>query len=319
MFRKFYNSKPILWMAITFVAVFISVTILSVWWNYLLVQNHRVLRQISQAAQNPANAKYPLALMMILGLLCFVVILLGLTYMFLKMIQTLKLNLAQSQFISAVTHELRSPVASVKLLLETIRNPQTPPDVRKKFEDKMAKELRRLEELVDQVLDTTRLENFFSVAKKQSVYLSDVLNENLSTHEEIYRQKSATLKFKHFDSNLKVMIDRRLFRTAISNIFDNALKYAPENKPLEVTLSVKDNGKNCLIEIADNGIGMKKDEQKKVFKRFYRSENTISKKGTGLGLYFARLAIVAQGGKIQAVSDGPEQGSKFLISLPKGV
>jgi len=321
-FRTLHNRRPILWTVVAFVTVVILTTVLSVWWNVLLVQNHRILESISQAAAaaavDPKRATWPLASLMVVGILCSAVLLLGMVYLFLRLIKTVQLNIAQNQFIASVTHELRSPVASLQILLETIRDPSTPTLKRQEFEGYMALELTRLRSLVDQVLETTRLESILSASTmKEEVNIAKLLEACAQTVEARLKASSGKLQIEHIDSGLTIRANKSLLTTALANLLDNAIKYSPLQADIRVQAELK-NSKWIELSVQDHGIGLERREQKQIFKRFYRAGNPLTheRPGTGLGLYFARLAVRAQGGKLSVTSPGPGQGSTFKIELP---
>lgn len=315
--RTLHNRRPLLWTVVAFVVVSATLISLSVWWNYLLVQNDRIVRQMAKAATDPNATNYPLIIFMVLGILCSVVILTGLLYLFLRLIRSVQLNLAQSQFIASVTHELRSPVASLQLMLETIRDESTPPEKRLEFEAAMADDLKRLRVLVDQVLDTARLEHLHTTAPREPVSVDQVLSQCLDTIGARVKLTSSRLDVKPGAPSLKVSANPRLLSSAILNVLDNAIKYS--NGPAQITVAARDTGRFVTIDIQDNGVGISKQELRHVFKRFYRATDPAmtGKPGTGLGLYFARIAIRSQGGNISVQSPGRGFGSTFRIEVPK--
>lgn len=314
--RSIHNKRPILLSVIAFIVVVVTATALTVWWNVLLVQNHRILIQMTAAAKDPSKANLPLALMMIIGLLCSVVIVLGIVYMFLRLIRSVQLNLAQSQFIAAVTHELKSPVAALQIMFETIRDPSTPAEKRREFEQYMENDLRRLRLLVEQVLDTARLEHLTADKGTDDVDVAELLSSCTGFMETRLKTTGSQIRLAGDISGTFVRGNRRLLMTAFANIFDNAVKYS--RGPATIDVRVDRTQKWVAIEVHDNGIGIPRKEQKKIFRRFYRAPDATlqAKPGTGLGLYFARLAVRSQGGNLSVSSAGPGQGSTFKVELP---
>lgn len=314
--RAIHNKRPILLSVIAFIIVVVTATALTVWWNVLLVQNHRILIQMTAVAKDPSKANLPLALMMIIGLLLSVVIVLGLVYMFLRLIRTVQLNLAQSQFIAAVTHELKSPVAALQIMLETIRDPTTPPEKRREFEQCMENDLRRLRQLVEQVLDTARLENLTAEKGAERVELGELLRACVDYMETRLKTTGSEITLNTGADGVLVRGNKRLLINALSNILDNAVKYS--RGPAKIDVNVCRSQRWVSIEVRDQGIGIPRQEQKKIFRRFYRAPDATiqAKPGTGLGLYFARLAIKSQGGNLSVSSAGPGQGSTFKVELP---
>lgn len=314
--KTLHNRRPILWSVLAFIVVVATATTLSVWWNVLLVQNHRIVQAAAKAATDPSKANIPLALLMVVGLLLSLVIVLGLVYMFLRLIRTVQLNLAQSQFIAAVTHELKSPVASLQIMLDTIRDPETPAERRAEFSQYMDQDLKRLRRLVDQVLDTARLENFVTASTSEDIELGPVLDQCVEHLEARLKTTGSRLQILSYDSTLKVHANRSLLAHALGNILDNGIKYS--HGPADITVDVLPSDDLVAIEVHDRGVGISRKEQKRIFRRFYRSPNAAiqAKPGTGLGLYFARLAIKAQGGDISVRSLGPGHGTTVRLEVP---
>ncbi|MEW6058173.1 MAG: HAMP domain-containing sensor histidine kinase [Bdellovibrionota bacterium] len=316
--RTLHNRRPLFWTVVAFIVVVITTTILSVWWNVLLVQNHAILQQLTRAANDPSRANLPLALLMMLGILCSLVVVTGLVYLFLRLIRTVQLNIAQSQFIAAVTHELRSPVAGLQLMLETIRDPTTPPERRQEFERCMYTDLLRLRGLVDQVLDTARLESMILGAPREEIALSTFLEKCVGTFEPRLKATGGTIKVTPFPNDLRVRANQALLATTLNNVLDNALKYSKGSPEVLIDASLQK--KTVLIQIKDHGVGIPRKQTKKIFRRFYRAHEKdvfVTRSGTGLGLYYARLAMRAQGGRISAESEGIGLGSTFRIEVPR--
>lgn len=317
--RTLHNRRPLLWSVVAFIMVVAAATTLSIWWNYLLIQNHRIVREMTAAAvANERNkASVPLALLMVLGVGSSLLIVAGMLYFFLRLIRAVQLNLAQSQFIAAVTHELRSPVASLQIMLETIRDPATPPERRREFEECMQTDLTRLRGLVDQVLDTARLENFSAVAPSEDVDVGKLMNRCVALVEPRVRTEQGKITIQAMGDDLMARANTRVLMTVLGNVLDNSLKYS--QGVADITVRAIDAGKSVLIEVQDRGIGISRKEQKRIFKRFYRATDPAGreKPGTGLGLYFARLAIRTQGGNISVHSLGRGMGATFRIEVPK--
>jgi signal transduction histidine kinase len=282
-----------------------------------LIQNDRIVRRVTEAAAESQSSRLPLALLMIFGLACSLMIMLGLLYMFLRLIRAVQLNVAQSEFIAAVTHELRSPVASLQIMLETIRDPTVPPEKRREFEECMQSDLKRLRNLVDQVLDTARLETSSKKPLLEPVAVRTIVENCTNSIAARVKMASGSLRVCDIPDDLMVKANQALLTSVLNNILDNALKYS--QTPVDIRLDVRDGNNSVFIAVRDSGIGIVRSEQKRIFKRFYRTTDPLSrvKPGTGLGLYFARLAIRAQGGDLSVDSPGLGFGSTFVIEVPK--
>ncbi|HRK02325.1 MAG TPA: HAMP domain-containing sensor histidine kinase [Oligoflexia bacterium] len=316
--RKWASGRPVFWSALAFFVVVTIAVTLSVWWNLLLVEKHQILQRIDNMAQLMADRheqeRVPLALLMFVGIGLSVIAILALVFLFLRLIQTLRLNLAQSQFIAAVTHELRSPVAGIQILFDTLSRGDLPPGKKLEFEASIRKELKRLQDLVDQVLDTATLEHGITKFQMQSLRLNALIHETVEPLATVAASLGGSITC-NFNGDPTVYANRKLLSTALSNILDNAIKYA-RGIP-EITLRTRQTHGWVEIAVEDRGIGLAHGEQRKIFKRFFRAQDARiqAKTGTGLGLYFCKLALSAQGAKISAKSAGPNRGTTFSIRL----
>ena len=219
----------------------------------------------------------------------------------------------QNNFLLAITHELKSPLASVKLVLHTLSKRKLSPKQSTDLVKTAATEIKRLESMIENLLLTSNADQFNTIAF-QSVDLEQVIFELLQE----MRNKFDDISFdyvKRIETKAKVKGDQKLLSIAIKNILDNAWKYA---SPSEIVIELTQNDSEVRLSIADQGKGISDKEKKLVFDRFYRSGKEIerSSKGTGIGLYITKGIVSAHMGKIK-IKDNEPSGTIFEINLPK--
>ena len=231
--------------------------------------------------------------------------------------QSEELKNRQENFIQAVTHELKIPVASIKLYLETMASGKFDQEKMKGFVPRMLDDCSRLEGLVDNVLEAGRLSRRGHQAKLVESNLSnDLLDyiEEMRPMTERYKMKVVA----DIEPELRIKSDFHALRRVVTALIDNAIKYSPENRR-EMTITARKAGARTVeIIFADKGVGVAKMEQGKVFERFYRTgnENTRSVKGTGIGLFLVKQIISEHRGTVELKSEGSDMGSQFVIRLP---
>ncbi|MBT8326561.1 MAG: HAMP domain-containing histidine kinase [Bacteroidia bacterium] len=219
-----------------------------------------------------------------------------------------KLNKRQNNFLLSVTHEFKTPIAAIRLMLQTSKNPKVKDDKKNELVDKSILNTYRLEELAENMLTAMQIEN-----KKYQYSIGDV---DLS---EMVQQVVSNQKIKgdinaNVEEDIKLNGDGFILRMVINNLVENAFKYSG-NQPIDVSLFKK--GDKKVLEIKDVGIGINKEDYKNIFKKFYRvqDEETRTTKGTGLGLFIVKQAIERHGGKVSVSANKPK-GSVFTIVLP---
>lgn len=219
-----------------------------------------------------------------------------------------KLNKQQNNFLLSVTHEFKTPIAAIRLMLQTSLNPKVNEEKRLELIDKSIQNTHRLEELTENMLTAMQIE--------YDKYQYNTSRFNLS---ELVRKVSANHKYKgeiaeDIQDDIYFKGDEFILRIAISNLIENAFKYGNENG---IELVLRQDEDKIELEVKDQGIGIPKSEMPKIFNKFYRvqDEETRTTKGTGLGLFIVKRAVVKHGGKIWASENQPS-GMIFTITLP---
>lgn len=253
---------------------------------------------------------------LIIGVIVFTIILVGLSFYLFLIIKEVRLNQRQANFVDSVTHELKSPIASLKLYLETLEIRSVTEDQRTRFYHVMGEELDRLDHLISQLLEVGRLDAIGEQAEPEDIPLEAMLHKcGAAACAHHKRDEPATMTY---DLQPAVIHARPLVvETVFRNLLDNAIKYAGDPPSVEVQVRVTDRGR-VLTRISDNGQGVPPELRKRIFNLFFRagSELTRRQKGTGLGLYIVNTLVRQMKGRV-SVQDRPHQtGSVFEVDLP---
>lgn len=254
--------------------------------------------------------------LLIFGVIFFAVIITGLILNTIFLVREIRRNEQHDAFLNAVTHELKTPIASIKLYLETLKARDLSPEKRREFYDTMLEDNERLLGTVEQVLQASRAREKQRLMNLAEVDVADVIRETIDKVRLQQHLDDSAFRFTSPGEQIRVLADRGELQTALTNLFDNAIKYSVDKPRISVRLTAS--GSEAEIYIRDNGIGIARADLKRIFKRFYRVENKdVAAKGTGLGLPIVRSIVERHGGRIRAQSRGEGKGSTFIIELPK--
>jgi two-component system, OmpR family, sensor histidine kinase SenX3 len=232
------------------------------------------------------------------------------------LVREIRRNAQHDAFINAVTHELKTPVASIRLYLETLLTREVDDPKRKEFYHTMLEDSDRLLSTIEQVLRTGRVGPANRKLNVAPIDLAGVVEECLARARTLHHVPTESLSYAA-GPPVTVMGDMDEVRAAVSNLIDNAVKYSgPEVNVTVETANV--DGKYISVRVRDQGPGIAKTELKQIFKRFYRVPGPLATrvKGTGLGLYIVRSVAKRHGGRAWAESEGPGRGSTFVLQLP---
>lgn len=283
-----------------------------VWLNWFL-GNHRKLRELAEKYSPELLVGGPDWLILTEGLLLLVSILVGVYVIFLYWTKQSALVREQRHFISQVTHELKSPLASLQLHLETIRRHQPSPEKMAPFLETMLSDTTRLNGLIDNLLSANRV--------GQKHWLLDLQTIDFSAFvEKYFRARQFTLpKAGRLDleitPDIHAAIDQEAMETVLRNLLENAVLYS--DKSPEITVSLSKEGDQCCLALADKGRGIEEYEQKKIFNMFYRIRRKDENiRGTGLGLFIVHATVRRHHGQVKVESKGKGQGTTFKIYLP---
>jgi two-component system phosphate regulon sensor histidine kinase PhoR len=325
------RPKPLLLFYILVAYVFIQFG----WWTYLLVKLNNeitVIEQqvlVSQSMPQPATIdtaelerqgillkeKLHKQWLMIFGegSVFLVLLVLGIIRTRNSFKKEVALSTQQKNFLLSVTHELKSPLASVRLQLETIQKRDLPKEKQHEMLLNAIEDTDRLNALVENILVAARLDNHSYAHHPEKINLSDEV-KGLTEKAAVGYARHHHIKTE-IEEDIFASFDRIGFHSVFTNLVENAVKYSKAGTEIKISL-VKNNGA-ILLSVADQGAGIPGEEKENVFGRFYRigNEETRTTKGTGLGLYIVRLLSEAHQWKI-AIYDNPGGGSKFEISIP---
>lgn len=259
--------------------------------------------------------------LMLFGALFFIVIIAGLALNTIFLVREIRRNEQHDSFINAVTHELKTPIASIRLYLETLQTREVDDARRHEFYRIMLEDNDRLLHTVEQVLRASRTGHGRRQIQPSVIDLGELSRECL----ELARQRThlgetsmSYLESLADGSRPLVEGDPDELRAAISNLIDNAIKYSDKEVKVAVKVSTPDS-KHAAVQVTDQGIGIPRSQLKQIFKRFYRVPLRVASKvkGTGLGLFIVQSVVSKHGGKTFAESEGEGLGSTFTIILPR--
>ena len=298
------------------------------WWGIVLFQQSQEISKYETLTLNlkTDRLKYPLAYQIqaekILqnqklrsfqylseGLTFLLVILLGAGFVFQAVYKQIRLSHQQLNFMMAVTHELKSPIAVSKLNLETLLKRKLPEEMQWKLIDKTLWETNRLNHLCNNILLASQLESKEYKLVKEKLDLSQLVQECLVENKGRISDHQVEAKIL---SDLWIQGDPLMLKIAVSNLLENAVKYSPKGSLISAHLFIR--GAFLLLQIVDEGEGIPTDERSRIFTKFYRigNENTRKSKGTGLGLFLTKKILEQHGAKILVLNNEPK-GSIFEI------
>jgi len=256
--------------------------------------------------------------LLVLGITFFALIITGVVLNTTFLLREIKKNEQQDAFLNAVTHELKTPIASIKLYLETLKTRDVTEVKRAEFYDVMLADSDRLLTTVEQVLQASKSREKTRVLNAVRIEAGKLLTECADLIRIRYKLGPDAVRVGEVPAGAFISGDLRELKTAFENLFDNAVKYSNFKPEISVKTRLVQS-KYVEIHIKDRGIGIPPGELKRIFRRFYRVQTdlTDTAKGTGLGLYIVRAIIKKHGGRIFVKSRGEGRGSTFIVRLPK--
>jgi two-component system sensor histidine kinase SenX3 len=258
--------------------------------------------------------------LLVFGIVFFLLIITGVVLNTTFLIREIRRNEQHDAFINAVTHELKTPLASIKLYLETLKKRDLEENKRQEFYDVMLADSDRLLQTVEQVLRAGQSGQRRRKLNLRKIDVGELARECVNLTRVRHNLSADSVKFAELVNGERpqVKADADELRAAISNLLENAVKYSVKEVHVSVEVAALD-GKKVAVRIQDSGIGIPEVQLKRIFKRFYRVPGRVIAriKGTGLGLFIVRSVVESHGGKVFAESEGPGHGSRFTIELPR--
>jgi signal transduction histidine kinase len=263
------------------------------------------------------------AALAVLGVIFFLLIIAGMVLNTIFLVREIRRNEQHDSFINAVTHELKTPVASIRLYLETLQTRELDEAKRREFYRIMLEDSDRLLHTIEQVLRAGSVASRPRLGRgaKMDVNLAELVRETVELARTRFRLDPGALSYDQRldDGRAVVSGDIEELKTAVWNLIDNAIKYSPHEPRIRVLLEEGDD-QRVALRVLDNGVGISPAELKRVFRRFYRVPTTAAARArgsSGLGLFIVRSVARRHGGKAFAFSEGTGRGSTFTLLLPR--
>jgi len=257
--------------------------------------------------------------LLVFGMIFFALIITGIVLNTIFLIREIRKNEQHDAFLNAVTHELKTPIASIKLYLETLKSRDVAPEKQREFYDVMLDDSNRLLTTVEQILAASKSADTRKRYEVEELGLAEIIEDSATIVRNRYHLDPTAIRVSDIRSDAKVAGDADELQSAFVNLLDNAVKYSGDDVKVTVKVRASSIRNKIDIFIRDSGIGIPAPELKRVFKRFYRVQQADRKKvkGTGLGLFIVNSIIKKHGGSIRADSKGEGQGATFIVQLPK--
>jgi signal transduction histidine kinase len=288
-----------------FITLGVCLTVLAVVLNITWIDHHS--RQLA---------------MDLLGVVLFAILIAGVVLNTIFLVREVRRNERQDSFLNAVTHELKTPIASIRLYLETLQRRPADEEQRKKFYAIMHADTDRLLATVETVLKAGELTQRSRTQLRSRIELHPLVSECIAIVRDRHHLMPGTITLADIPGHVRLFVlgNPEDLRTAVLNLLDNAVKYSPNGVAIRCRLAI-DSYTWVVLSISDTGIGLAPRELKRIFKRFYRaaSNDRVKIKGTGLGLFLVQTIAKQHGGSVRATSDGPGKGSTMLLKLPLAI
>ena len=256
---------------------------------------------------------------LVLGVIFFTLIIAGIVVYTVFLVREIHKNEQQDSFLNAVTHELKTPIASIRLYLETLQSRHLTEAQHQDFYRIMLEDTDRLLGTVEQILKAGEARHASSKKNWERVDFSAIVAETVELTRLRHHMPAEALQFAGSpDEKIYLRGNPQELRTSVFNLVENAVKYSGDNKEIQIYLLTPDID-TILLRVRDKGVGIPRPELKRIFKRFYRVASSANGrvKGTGLGLFIVRSIARRHGGDAFAESEGTGRGSTFTLRLPR--
>jgi signal transduction histidine kinase len=285
-------------------------------WIRWYVQKHAQVREMAEKLRVQAQVEGFGWLPLLIGGILLALILAGATLIFIYWIKQHRLNQMQRAFVSNVTHELKSPVASIQLALETLALRELTHEKQTEFVGMMLDDTERLANLIDRILGAARIEKQRNRYKREPVSMRRFIEDVVAEDRHLY-EKDGHIVVLEKGRDARVALDRFAMQLVLSNLIENGAQHSPRGSKIRLRLLC--DLRSCRLDVIDSGEGIARKDLKNVFKLFWRGDQAYSSRnrGTGLGLYIVRDIVKDHGGKVWVTSPGAGRGSTFSVRLPR--
>ena len=314
MYRSKWFFHPILILIFSIVALAMSLFLYIYWYMEISAGLKKVILELNLDPDQVLESQ-TWVVIMVLSILVGI-ILMGIFIIFVYHHKTLQLYKIQRNFINNFTHELKTPVTSLKLYLETFEKHELSREDQLKYTGYMLQDVNQLSDNINRILNLARIESKSYGGEFVISDLVQIIERFYKNNTHLFRGCEVKIH-NSLDRSFLCRINQSLFEMLLMNIMTNAIKYNRSKKPI-VDISLAINNGKLNVRFEDNGIGIEKREIKKIFKKFYRagSSDNTSPSGSGLGLYLVQNIARIHKGKVIAESKGPGKGSTFTLILP---
>ncbi len=249
------------------------------------------------------------------GAVFLIVLMIGIWLIYRALLKTEQLKKRQQNFLMAVTHELKTPLASMKVYLDSLQSEKIPEDKKRAVFPRVKNDVARLEGMVENILEAGRIGRNAYHINRERVNFSELIDRAAAEAQRTPSTVPISLS-REIEEDVCIEGDPVVLRRAVDAVLDNALKYH-DGKQIDIAVRLVTGNGKAELSIADRGVGLERQECKAVFDRFYRVGNELTRttQGTGLGLYLCREMIRGHGGEVTARSEGLHKGARFTITL----
>ena len=258
----------------------------------------------------------------VLGVFLFAILIAGVVLNTVFLVREIRRNERQDSFLNAVTHELKTPIASVRLHLDTLQKRSVDEEQRQQFYVRMQSDTDRLLATVEQVLKAGELGQRERVQRRGRIELKPLVAECIAITLRRHHVSEDAIQLHDVPGDVRLFVSANPedLRTAVLNLLDNAVKYSPQGVHVQCRLGIE-HYTWAVLTITDTGLGIQAHDLRRIFKRFYRaaSSDRVKIKGTGLGLFLVRTIVRQHGGDVRATSEGPGKGSTMILRLPLAI
>ena len=285
-------------------------------WVRWYIEKHTQLREMAERFRTEAETGRFAWMPLLEGAVLLTLILVGVTVIFIYWNKQHRLNQMQRIFVSNVTHELKSPVASIQLALETMTMRELSPEKRREFVGMMLDDAERLTTLINRILSAARIEKKSGRYALEPVSMRRFVEDVLAQDRHLFEKDGHEVILEK-GKDARVAIDRSAMQVVLSNLIENAARYSPKGS--KVRLRIHRDMRSCRLDVIDTGEGIPREHMKNIFKMFWRGSDSqwTRARGTGLGLYIVRNIVRDHKGKVWATSAGIGRGTTFSVRLPR--